>query len=103
MRGRYTDIYGTDALRAPTVAEWAAFAASCNLRDMDTHVCALPDVADQLGAGSLGGEVPPHQIRHSAEVAGQDGDRPPGSRLYRCQPQLAHELDCGHMGVDEHR
>jgi hypothetical protein len=26
----------------PTKEEWAAFAASCNLRDMGTHLCALP-------------------------------------------------------------
>ncbi len=42
MRGLYTDIYDTDALRAPTAEEWAAFAAGCNLRDMGTHICALP-------------------------------------------------------------
>jgi hypothetical protein len=42
MRGLYTDIYDTDALRAPTAEEWNAFAASCSLRDMGTHVCALP-------------------------------------------------------------
>lgn len=42
MRGRYSDIYDSDALRAPTAAEWAAFAAGCSLRDMGTHVCALP-------------------------------------------------------------
>jgi hypothetical protein len=29
-------------LKNPTAAEWAAFAASCNLRDMGTHLCALP-------------------------------------------------------------
>ena len=42
MRGRYSDIYDSDALRAPTAEEWAAFAAGCSLRDMGTHVCALP-------------------------------------------------------------
>ncbi|HZE15828.1 MAG TPA: site-specific integrase [Mycobacterium sp.] len=42
MRGRYSDVYDVDALRAPTAEEWAAFAASCSLRDMGTHVCALP-------------------------------------------------------------
>jgi hypothetical protein len=29
-------------LKNPTAEEWAAFAASCNLRDMGTHLCALP-------------------------------------------------------------
>jgi site-specific recombinase XerD len=42
MRGLYTDVYDTDALRTPTPEEWAAFAASCSLRDMGTHLCALP-------------------------------------------------------------
>jgi site-specific recombinase XerD len=42
MRGRYSDIYDSDVLRAPTAEEWAAFAAGCSLRDMGTHVCALP-------------------------------------------------------------
>lgn len=42
MRGLYTNIYDADALRAPTATEWATFAASCSLRDMGTHVCALP-------------------------------------------------------------
>lgn len=42
MRGLYTDIYDADALRSPSTDEWAAFVAGCNLRDMGTHVCALP-------------------------------------------------------------
>jgi site-specific recombinase XerD len=42
MRGRYSDIYDADALRAPSAEEWAAFTANCSLRDMGTHVCALP-------------------------------------------------------------
>ena len=42
MRGLYTDIYDADALREPSTDEWAAFVAGCNLRDMGTHVCALP-------------------------------------------------------------
>lgn len=42
LRGLYTDVYDTDALQAPTAEEWATFAASCNLRDMGTHLCALP-------------------------------------------------------------
>ena len=31
-----------DALRAPIADEWEQFATGCNLRDMGTHVCALP-------------------------------------------------------------
>ena len=42
LRGIYTDVHGIDALRAPTVEEWAAFSASCSIRDMGTHLCALP-------------------------------------------------------------
>jgi integrase len=42
MRGLYTDVYGPDATRAPTEEEWAAFTAGCSLRDMGTHICALP-------------------------------------------------------------
>ena len=38
----YNAYYGKDGLKNPTEAEWAAFTASCNLRDMGTHLCALP-------------------------------------------------------------
>lgn len=42
MRGLYTDLYGATANTQPTDREWAEFAAGCSLRDMGTHVCALP-------------------------------------------------------------
>jgi integrase len=42
VRGLYNAHYGADGLKNPTAEEWAAFAASCNLRDMGTHLCALP-------------------------------------------------------------
>jgi integrase len=42
VRGLYNAHYGEEALKNPTKEEWAAFAASCNLRDMGTHLCALP-------------------------------------------------------------
>ena len=42
MRGIYTGIHGADALRAPTAEEWAQFSANCSMRDMGTHLCALP-------------------------------------------------------------
>lgn len=42
MRGLYADTYQPDELPPPTADEVAAFTASCNLRDMGTHVCALP-------------------------------------------------------------
>jgi hypothetical protein len=42
LRGRYQDISGKDAFHSPTLAEWETFSRSCNLRDMGTHLCALP-------------------------------------------------------------
>lgn len=42
LRGTYEAIHGPDALQNPTSEEWAKFSASCSLRDMGTHVCALP-------------------------------------------------------------
>jgi integrase len=42
VRGLYNANYGADGLKTPTAEEWTAFAASCNLRDMGTHLCALP-------------------------------------------------------------
>src|SRR5207237_340541 len=42
VRGLYNAYYGEDGLKNPTTEEWAAFTASCNLRDMGTHLCALP-------------------------------------------------------------
>src|SRR5947208_7812399 len=42
MRGIYTDIHGVEALRAPSVEEWATFSVSCSMRDMGTHLCGLP-------------------------------------------------------------
>jgi site-specific recombinase XerD len=42
VRGLYNAYYGEDGLKNPTAEEWAAFAANCNLRDMGTHLCALP-------------------------------------------------------------
>jgi len=42
VRSLYNAHYGEDGLKNPTGEEWAAFTASCNLRDMGTHLCALP-------------------------------------------------------------
>ncbi len=42
VRSLYNAHYGEDGLKNPTAEEWAAFPASCNLRDMGTHLCALP-------------------------------------------------------------
>src|SRR5258708_2659269 len=42
VRSLYNVHYGDDGLKNPTADERAAFAASCNLRDMSTHLCALP-------------------------------------------------------------
>jgi hypothetical protein len=42
VRATYADFHGPHALRAPTLDEWQEFSANCNLRDMGTHLCALP-------------------------------------------------------------
>jgi site-specific recombinase XerD len=42
LHGVYGAVHGEESFRNPTAEEWAAFAASCSLRDMGTHVCALP-------------------------------------------------------------
>jgi integrase len=42
LRGAYVTAHGPDALRNPTIEEWSAFSASCSMRDMGTHLCALP-------------------------------------------------------------
>ncbi len=42
LHGVYRAVHGEESFRNPTTGEWAAFAASCSLRDMGTHVCALP-------------------------------------------------------------
>jgi integrase len=42
VRGLYNAHYGEEGLKIPSKEEWTAFAASCNLRDMGTHLCALP-------------------------------------------------------------
>ena len=42
VRGAYRAFHGEESLRNPTAEEWAAFEASCSLRDMGTHLCALP-------------------------------------------------------------
>ncbi len=42
VRGLYGTFYGDEDLRNPTAEEWAAFTANCTMRDMGTHLCALP-------------------------------------------------------------
>lgn len=42
VQGVYNAVHCEDSLRIPTGEEWAAFAAQCSLRDMRTHLCALP-------------------------------------------------------------
>jgi hypothetical protein len=42
LHGVYRAVHGEESFRNPTTEEWAAFTASCSLRDMGTHVCALP-------------------------------------------------------------
>jgi len=42
VRGVYAAVHGEASFRNPTAEEWAAFVAQCSLRDMGTHLCALP-------------------------------------------------------------
>ena len=42
MRGVYRAFHGEESFKNPTRHEWDAFAASCSMRDMGTHLCALP-------------------------------------------------------------
>ncbi len=42
VRGSFITATGPDSLKNPTPKEWAEFERSCSLRDMGTHVCALP-------------------------------------------------------------
>jgi hypothetical protein len=42
VRGAYAAVHGEEGLRNPTAEEWAAFERGCGMRDMGTHLCALP-------------------------------------------------------------
>ena len=42
VRSLYNAHYGEAGLKNPTAEQWATFATSCNLRDIGTHLCALP-------------------------------------------------------------
>jgi len=42
LHGLYRVVHGEESFQNPTAAEWAQFAAHCSLRDMGTHLCALP-------------------------------------------------------------
>ena len=42
VRGLYIAFHGEESRRNPTTEEWKAFSASCSMRDMGTHICALP-------------------------------------------------------------
>jgi integrase len=42
LHGAYRAVHGEESFRNPTAEEWAAFTQNCSLRDMGTHLCALP-------------------------------------------------------------
>ena len=42
VRATYLDFHGADSLRAPDAAEWQRLSETRELRDMGTHLCALP-------------------------------------------------------------
>jgi site-specific recombinase XerD len=42
LHGVYQARYGTEAFKNPTAEEWAAMNLACEMRDVGTHLCALP-------------------------------------------------------------
>lgn len=42
VRGSFLAVHGPESLRNPSAEEWAELSASCEMRDMGTHLCALP-------------------------------------------------------------
>ena len=42
VRATYTEHHGPTGAAPPTLQEWAQFSRDCGLRDMGTHLCALP-------------------------------------------------------------
>ena len=42
VRATYLDFHGPESLRTPDAQEWQRFSQSLELRDMGTHLCALP-------------------------------------------------------------
>src|SRR5258706_16374806 len=78
--------------------------ADDHLRVAIDHGCQIepaipgPDVgnvADELGAGVLGGEVPLDEVRGGGDVGVGDGGQPPWPGVAGDQAQLAHQ------GADE--
>jgi site-specific recombinase XerD len=42
VRGSFLAVHGEQALRNPSAGEWEELSRSCEMRDMGTHLCALP-------------------------------------------------------------
>lgn len=42
VRATYLDFHDADSLQVPDATEWQQFAQTLELRDMGTHLCALP-------------------------------------------------------------
>jgi hypothetical protein len=42
VRSTYLDFHGADGLPAPDAEEWRRWSQTLELRDMGTHLCALP-------------------------------------------------------------
>jgi len=84
MRGLYADIYGTEVQRTPSLEEWQAFATSCSLRDMGTHLCGLPTAAptpsrrraQRRCSGACSPATPAHWPGEGARGAGRAAGRP---------------------------
>ena len=42
VRGSFLAVHGPESLRNPSAEEWEELSRSCEVRDMGTHLCALP-------------------------------------------------------------
>ncbi|MFN8164527.1 MAG: site-specific integrase, partial [Solirubrobacterales bacterium] len=42
VRGSFLTVHGPESLRNPSAEEWEELSANCEMRDMGTHLCALP-------------------------------------------------------------
>lgn len=116
-----TDVYGPDGARHPTSGEWAAFTASCSLRDMGTtsarcqpentapagwsvSAAGTPSRRGAPRARSGDAHQPhprPGPARQTGEPAGQIAARKLEVERIRSAPRRASELTDDAAGVLE--
>lgn len=65
IRGGFLAAHGPEAPRNPTAEEWREYSRSCGMRDMGTHLCALPTGATAPAASSAWAATTPSQRRAS--------------------------------------